>query len=1010
MGEKPTRWNYITTAIIAVLCACWAFYEYKNDPGKIPFEPLIAFITGCFAIWGYSRWKKGKAEDNVSNQTAEKIYNIGEIQDANFGTSIKESQNVVSESSITATKVEIGNKNIGQQNNIETQIIQYAGDRKIPRALTAPPFLSEVFIGREQDLQTIHQKLFSDDNMLLLVNGQGGVGKTSIAARYYNRYQHEYAHTGWVLSERSIANALLTYLARPLGLSFAPTDTEAERLDTLLHALANLDKPSLLVIDNANDVEDLERNYLLLRRCSNFHLLLTSRIPAFEQAATHAISGLGLEDALTLFKRYYPKLQAAEEPLFEQIHQAVGGNTLVVEVLAKNLARFHGIRQQYSLPQLLNDLQTKGLLALTKSAAVKIGYQAKDTLRSETPEAIIAAMYDLSELSRAEVALLSVFAVLPAESIGFDWLEMLLPDTPDLETTALALAQRGWIEFDEASTSFKCNPVVQAIIRKKNETLLEDCEPLIGSLNKKLDRDIIHLDNYQQAATAAHYGENVLNNLKTPSNLLDILCNGMGYYFQQVGNLSKALSTYEIKCGLVEKLIAAHPENADLKNRLAKTFSWLGTTHTALGNLALALDFYEKDFELSKELSEAYPQNVDFKEGLAISYQYLGYMHTVLGNLPAALGCFEYYNKLKKILHEANPQNVEFKEGLAISYQFLGYTHTDLGNLPLALGYFEQYNQLEKELHEAYPQNVEFKNGLAISYQYLGNTHKALGNLPVALEYFGIDIELSKELHETYPQNVSFKKGLAVSYQYLGNTHTALGNLPVALKFFEQYNILVEKLHETYPQNVDFKKGLAISYEKLGTTHTALGNLPVALGYFEQYNALMKALHEAYPQNISFKNGMAISHETLGDIHMALGNLPLALGFFEQYNGLVKALHEAFPQNVEFKNGLAISYQHLGNTHTALGNLSVALGYFEKRCKLSKELHEDYPQNVEFKKGLAISYLKLGQFFRYKNNDATRARPYFQKCHDLYAELVRDFPDYHAFRKNYEWAKEALGK
>ena len=106
-------------------------------------------------------------------------------------------------------------------------------------------------------------------------------------------------------------------------------------------------------------------------------------------------------------------MTVAEEPLFKQMYQAVGGNTLVIEVMAKNLSLFHQIKQHYSLALLVADLDTKGLLALSKSQAVTVGYQAKDVLRQEKPEDIIAAMYDLSERSRAETALLSVFAVLP---------------------------------------------------------------------------------------------------------------------------------------------------------------------------------------------------------------------------------------------------------------------------------------------------------------------------------------------------------------------------------------------------------------------------------------------------------------------------------------------------------------------------------------------------------------------------------------------------------------------
>jgi hypothetical protein len=315
---------------------------------------------------------------------------------------------------------------IYQIGRIENAHFHIYGDRSIKKHLTPPPFIPELFLGREVDLTTVHQKLFSGDNLLLLVSGQGGIGKTTLAAKYWEKYQDQYSHVAWVFAGNSLLDALLS-LAQALEMSFPEAMPNVKRLPLLLKALCNLNKPCLLVIDNANDLEDLENHYLALRSCSNFHLLLTTRITEFEQAAFHQIQPLETQVAIDLFQTHYPKYQASEQPLLEQILSAVGYNTLVIELLAKNLRNLNKLREQYSLADLLQDLQAKGLLALGKSAPVKVGYQAPGlALRQATPEAIIAAMYDLGALSVGEKRLMSVFAVLPAEKIGFEALRELL--------------------------------------------------------------------------------------------------------------------------------------------------------------------------------------------------------------------------------------------------------------------------------------------------------------------------------------------------------------------------------------------------------------------------------------------------------------------------------------------------------------------------------------------------------------------------------------------------------
>lgn len=690
--------------------------------------------------------------------------------------------------------------------------VTYAGERRIPHALTSPPFLTEIFLGRQDDLQLIHDKLFAPgSNLLLLVNGEGGIGKTTLAAKYYHTYQHEYIHVAWVLSEKSIASALLL-LAVPLGLQFAERQDTGERLEVLLTALMNLEKPCLLVIDNANELADLDANYQRLRRCSNFHLLLTTRITHFERAEACAINGLPKDEALELFERYYRGLDDGEKALFFQIREAVGGNTLVLELLAKNLAGQNRLKQRYSLANLLADLQSLGLLQLSHSQAVGTDYQSKDSMRRETPEAIVSAMYDLSGLPSEESALLSVFAVLPVESIAFATLETLLPGLPELDSHLLSLAQKGWIEYNEATISFKCSPVVQEVTRQKNPSLREHCAMLVNTLIEKLACEGTHItgSSYNDALRYARYAEAVIRTFsKSADDSLAILSERTGNYHRIIGNLERSLFFFTQFHQLAKELFDADPQNKRFKDHLAISCQFLGDTHTALGHLDQALAFFSQYHQLEKELFDTYPQNVDFKNGLAISCQFLGDTHAALGHLDLASTFFTQFQQLAKELVAADPQNVGFKNNLAISCQYLGETHTALGNLDLALTFFAQFNQLAKELFDAYPENVEFKKNLAISCQFLGNTHNALGNLDRTLTFFEQYHQLAKELVDDYPQNVDFKYGLALSYQCLGSFYEdQLEDLNQAQKYYHQSKKLLLELVSRFPGYVEFEQNL----------------------------------------------------------------------------------------------------------------------------------------------------------------------------------------------------------
>ncbi|WP_051203860.1 tetratricopeptide repeat protein [Hugenholtzia roseola] len=885
---------------------------------------------------------------------------------------------------------------------LEWTIEQVIKDEHKPILLTSPPFQPPFVLGRDSDLEAVHKRLFEGDNFLMLVNGQGGIGKTTFAAKYWAEYGNDYSHLAFLFVENGIANALLT-LSRKLGLEFT-TETQEEQMQKLIEAVSNLTKPCLLILDNANNEEDLNENIVWLRKCPNFHILLTSRLADFEYAQKYPIGTLSKEDALQMFKEHYKKMQESETPLFEEIYEAVGGNTLVLELLAKNLTNFNKLRQKYSLQMLKENLQ-KSLLELSHSKEVKTEYQAKGTgIRYETPEAIILAMYDLTDLQESEIVLLSVFAVLPAENIEFETLNNFLQDE-NLDDTLLSLAQKGWIEQNE--TAFKISPVVQEITRHKNqERLFADCEKMIDFLIDELDRDNIHKDNYKYATLYSRYAESVVNHFE-PKFEIGNLCERIGNFYETVGNLSNALQFFD-KCNQIFSILSSqNPNSENIKNALAISYSKLGETHSSLGDLAQALRFFEKYNQLKKELYEAYPSNVDFKNGLAISYSKLGETHSRLGDLAQALEFFEKDIELSKELYEAYPSNVGFKNALAISYSKLGETHSSLGDLAQALRFFEKRNQLGKELYESYPSNVDFKNGLAISYEKLGETHSSLGDLAQALEFFEKRNQLGKELSESYPSNVGFKEGLAISYEKLGQTHSSLGDLKKALDFYEKMNLLFKELYESYPSNVGFKNGLATAICWLGIIYSSLGNLEKALPYFEEYNKLSKDLYESYPSNVGFKNGLAISYSKLGETHSSLGNLQQALQFFEIETKLFEDLYEVYPSNVGFKNGLAISYSKLGEVQSSLGNLQQALQFFEIETQLFKELYESYPSNVGFKNGLAISYYKLYEIYL-KMNKKAEAKRYLVQAVGLFEELKNAYPSYAQFTKFYGIAKNQL--
>jgi tetratricopeptide (TPR) repeat protein len=873
----------------------------------------------------------------------------------------------------------------------------------IPKLLTEPPFMPEIFLGRESDLLAIKAKLFSGDNLLLLVNGNGGVGKTSLAAKYYDLFKDEYAHVAWVLSQKSIGNALLT-LAGPLKLAFDQNMPSEERLKVLLKAMASLDKPCLLVIDNANEIEDLKQNYQSLRRCTNFHLLITSRINHFEQAESYHIDGLPYDRALELFKKYYPKHTKTENSLFEQIHTAIGGNTLVVELLAKYLKIVNTYKANYTLNDLLTDLRTKGLLGLPTTKTVATDYQANQgTMLEEKPEAIVAAMYDLSELTNPEKDLLFLFAILPAEAIDYAMIEQLTANDLELDDNLETLVQKGFIERNTNMGELKCNPLIQEIARKKHPKNPDECRIIINILTEKLAYDGIALvnSNYQNAEVFAKYAESVVRNFDVPNRSLAILCDRLGNYYLNIGYFDAAMIFFNSESNSFLRLYEANPRSESLKNGLAISYEKLGSIHQSMGNMEEALKYFDDYNRLSKGLYEANPRSEELKNGLAISYSKLGDIHESMGHMEEALKYFELFSKIFKEHYEANPRSEGMKNGLAISYSKLGSIHQSMGHMEEALKYFELRSVLGKELYEANPRSESLKNGLAISYSKLGNIHQSMGHMEEALKYFENDLALTKELYEANPRSESLKNGLANSFGMTGDLFIEMGKMDEGIKNIEKATELFKELYEANPRSESLKNGLAISYSKLGSIHQSMGQMEEALKYFDDEVKLFKELYEANPCSESLKNGLAISYSKLGDIHQSMGHMEEALKYFDLRYKYSKELYEANPRSESLKNGLAISYEKLGDIHRSMGHMEEAFKYFEMRSVLGKELYEANPRSISLLEGLGISYYQLAMLYKAVGNN-TIGRDRFAEWKKIISFLAANLPQVQKYR---DWDK-----
>ena len=141
------------------------------------------------------------------------------------------------------------------------------------------------FVGREKDLDEIHEKLFTNPTAVLTqghvaaVTALGGVGKTTLARQYAEKFWRCYAQMFWADCRRNLDGefAGIHDILRP-DRQFSELK-DADKAAWVRTELSRTDGPlRLLILDNAEDEESVKH---WIPPTGNCHTLITSRFTAW---------------------------------------------------------------------------------------------------------------------------------------------------------------------------------------------------------------------------------------------------------------------------------------------------------------------------------------------------------------------------------------------------------------------------------------------------------------------------------------------------------------------------------------------------------------------------------------------------------------------------------------------------------------------------------------------------------------------------------------------------------
>ncbi|MEH2330064.1 tetratricopeptide repeat protein [Nostoc sp.] len=803
------------------------------------------------------------------------------------------------------------------------------------------------FVGRETELQNLHQMLQENNQVVIAaIAGMGGLGKTELALQYAMAHREIYkGGICWLLAKAGDVGIQVVQFARTQLDLNPPEDLDLPAQVQYCFRLWR-EGNVLLVLDDVGEYQQVKP--YLPSPSSRFKVLITTRQYLGASIKELSLDVLQPKTALELLKSFFketPQRIEQELTVANQLCEWLGYLPLGLELVGRYLAR----KQDLSLTEMLRRLEKK---RLEQPGLVKP--EADMTAQRGVLAAFELSWQELEDSDKQLGCLLSLFALAPiswklVEQCVTEEYEGELEEIRDDTLRKLHLLQR------KGEGIYQLHQLLREFFQYKL-TGLEQAEELKRSLCRVMvtvAQDIPDSPTLEQITAVSpaipHIAE-VANHLIQYVSDDDLFWpfygnarfyNGQGLYNQALPWCKQCLEVTKKRLGESHPFVASSLNNLGFLyysqgryseaeplyiQALALRRQQLGDEHpdvaTSLNNLA---ELYNSQ----GRYSEAEPL---FIQALALRRQLLGEEHpsvaTSLNNLAGLYNSQGRYSEAKPLYIQA----------LALMRQLLGEEHpsvaTSLNNL--ALLYYSQGRYSEAE--------PLFIQALALTRQLLGEEHPdvatSLNNL--ALLYYS-----QGRYSEAEPLYI---QALALRRQLLGDEHPdvalSLNNLAGLYNSQGRYS-------EAEPLYI---QALALRRQQLGDEHP---DVALSLNNLAELYRSQGRYSEAEPL---FIQALALTRQQLGDEHpdVALSLNNLALLYYSQGR-----YSEAEPL---FIQALALTRQLLGEEHPSVAaSLNNLAGLYNFQGRYSeaeplfiqalhiceRQLGVNHPNTVTVRKHLA---------------------------------------------------------
>ncbi|MEM6321778.1 MAG: NB-ARC domain-containing protein [Bacteroidota bacterium] len=713
---------------------------------------------------------------------------------------LSHSKNFIFQSQVYAQ----GNLHIGDIYHIQGE------PKEIPLQLTPLPHITKAnVIGRDTDLDKVKTILQTSD-LVVLMNGIGGIGKTTLAKYFIAQFKQEYNYIAWVNNTANIKEAftndiaLIDSLHLRAELESLPKNDQwvDQAFRLILNRMRQLGgnqstQKNLLIIDNAG--EDIEHTQTLdqIALRPNWKVLVTSRekLLGFTE---YELGFLSADAAQQLFYLYYRRERA--DTLVEEILEILDYHTLLIEVVSKTAQSL-----RWDLAELLTHLKKKGL-HISESAKIKFPHNYNQKVWNVFE--YLLEMFSLANLSDYEQWVLMQFAVLPSIPIAYegqngenilDFLQIEKGAAKDKFTTATnRVVEKGWLFWDKLGDRFRMHQLLQEVLQFKLRPTIEDCKTIITTIasNLRHGNDIVKYENNAYLGTHltnyffCKYEDNELNLTKTGelfSKYTDYcehhivgLCMELVYTYTTLNRPKLGITEIERGTYWARQLPHSHLKMIMFNNQLSMLYRDLKDTSGREAYLSKAEKAVCQSINMLYYISDGFPDKDFFYAQQAAHYNNLGLIYEEMDRLDDAIKTMRKARNLLYKCKKRAPLLVgSFHNNLASAYLRQGRVKLAFNNAKKAVNYLIKLMSIARDHHDV-KINLENTYRLLAYILIVDNNHeKAIINIEKSLDL----------LEDIYPDNHPLK---VHPLNEIANFYFLMQKHEIALDFIQKSLVIIK--------------------------------------------------------------------------------------------------------------------------------------------------------------------------------------------------------------------------